>query len=678
MKSLFAILLCLGMAAHAWAKPLQVEDMHKFLRVSEAQLSPDGKWVAFTAARSDVDKNKMVRNLWIVSANGGDARALTFAEKGSNMRPRWSPDSRWLYFLSSRSQDTTQIFRLPLSGGEAKQITNTSIGIDSFVLSPDGKTIAFTSTVFPDCTVLSCSEKKAKEKEESSVKARMITQVPMRRWDTWIDGKRNHIFVMPAEGGEAIDITPGDMDSPIWSEGGGEEVAFSPDGKEICFSRYVGNEAFEGNSNLFTIPVTGGNAVPITTNPAADTTPLYSPDGQYIAYTATLRPNQETDQPRLFLYNRKTKEHTNLTEKFDRPVMSYIWHAESKSLSISLEDRGQVSILKLDVNGNSTPVYGEGTSSDIQVSTDAKFLVFSNSDISNPAELFRMDLAAGAKPVALTKLNADALKNIDMGEHSSFTFAGWNNEQVQSWQVKPPGFDANKKYPLVLLMHGGPESAWLNQFHYRWNAQLFAARGYVVIAPNFHGSVSFGLKFMDAIKGNWGGAPYEDQMKAVDEAAKWPYVDATRLAAAGASYGGYMANWVAGQTDRFRTIVNHDGLFDLMGAWFSADLPGGIDKELKGTPWENPQPLIEHSPLTFVKNWKTPMLVIHGEKDYRVDLSQGIVTFQLLQAMKIPSKLVLFPDENHWVLKPANSILWYNTVLDWIDQWTLPEAPVKQ
>jgi dipeptidyl aminopeptidase/acylaminoacyl peptidase len=656
------------------AKPFQIEDLHRLQRPSDAQLSPDGKWVAFTAARSDVAANRTGRNLWLVSAAGGEARPLTFAEKGSNTRPRWAPDSQFIYFVSSRVDDTAQIFKLPLAGGEAAQVTHSPVAIDSFVLSPDGQTIAFTVSVDPDCPDLAASKKKSKEADSNPVKARVIKEIPYRRWDTWVDGKRNHIFVQPAAGGKAHDLTPGDFDSPIWTENGSEEVAFSPDGKEICFSRYTESEGFVGNSDLFTLPVTGGTPKPITSNRGTDTTPLYSPDGQHIAYTATPRPGVETDQPRLWVYHRATGERTNLSESLDRPVTSYAWSTDGKSLWATLEDIGQSPLVRIEVaTAKVTPLVEEGTYGELQVSSDGKFLVYAHSDFSRPTEFYRHDLEERAKPVALTRLNSDLVKEFEFGQARSFTFAGWNNEPVQCWEVRPPGFVQDKKYPLLLLMHGGPEAAWHNQFHYRWNAQVFAAAGYVVLLPNFHGSAGFGLRYLDSIKGQWGGAPYEDQMKAVDEALKWPYVDGTRLAAAGASYGGYMANWVAGHTDRFRAIINHDGCYDLLGSWFSADLPGGVEPELKGAPWANPQALIDQSPITFAKNFKTPMLIIHGEKDYRVDPSNGFATFAVLQAMKIPSKLLYFPDENHWVLKPANSILWYHTVLDWLEQWVKPD-----
>ena len=673
------VLLSVAVPAHA-AHSFHVEDMQRLSRVSGLKLSPDAKWVAFTVARPDVTKNRSVKNIWLVSANGGELQQLTFAEQGSNDSVRWSPDGRYLYFLSSRVGNKPQIFRLAIAGGEAKQITNVPAGIAGYILSPDGKMIALTASVFPSCTDMACDENAEKERADNPVKARIITEMPFRRWDDWVDGKRNHIFIMPAEGGATTDITPGDADSPIWTEGGSEEVAFSPDSREICFSRFVENEAVTGNSDLFVMPVSGGTPKAITTNKSTDRTPLYSPDGRYIAYSATLRPMQESDLVRLFLYDRSTGEHRNLTEAMDRSIDSYVWAPNSRSLFVTFEDHGQVPLARLDIDTlKVTPLVTSGTIGDAGISRDGSFLVFGKMDLSHPIEVFRLNLTEPVGvPGQLTSMNADPLKDIQFGEASSFTFTGWNGDTVQAWKVTPPEFDANKKYPLLLLMHGGPEGAWGNLFHYRWNAQLFAAAGYVVILPNFHGSSGFGLKFMDAIKGQWGGAPYEDQMKAVDIALTWPYVDTTRVAAAGASYGGYMANWVEGHTDRFRAIVSHDGLFDLMTMIYSSDFVGGTMQEFKGTPWESPQALIEQAPVTYAANFKTPMLVIHGGKDYRVDPSQGFAMFQVLQAKHVPSKLLFFEEENHWVLKPADSILWYHTVLEWLDQWVKPDRAEYQ
>jgi dipeptidyl aminopeptidase/acylaminoacyl peptidase len=672
-----ALLPSIPVMAHAQSAthPFHVEDMQRLLRVGEAVLSPDGKWIAYSIQASDVTKNKSVTNLWLISSGGGSPTQLTFADTGANSTARWSPDSKSLYFLSTRDEGTPQIFLLSTAAaGEAKQITHIAVGVNSFLLSPDGKTIAITASVFPECKDLACNARRKKEEKDNPVKVRTITTLPFRRWDQWNDGKRNHIFVVPAEGGEATDITPGDVDSPIWTESGSEEVAFSPDSKEICFSRYTENEALTANSDLYVIPVAGGQPRAITKSKGTDTTPLYSPDGRYIAYLATLRPNAATDATRLFLYDRQTGETRNLTEPLDRSVASAVWSQSSKSLYISFEDRGSVPVARLDLADTKvSKIVPDGVSGNIQVSKDGSFVVFTNMTFSQPNEVFRMELSRETKPVQLTFENRDVLKDIQFGEYSSFTFRGAKGDMVQCWQIKPPNFDASKKYPLVLLMHGGPENAWDNLFHYRWNFQLFAAAGYVVIAPNFHGSSGFGLKYMDAIKGDWGGAPYEDQMKAVDAALTWPFVDSTRLGAAGASYGGYMANWIEGHTDRFRAIVSHDGLFDILTMFYSSDLVGGIDAEFKGTPWKNQQALIDVAPATYAKNFRTPMLIIHGERDYRVDPSQGYAMFQVLQAMHIPSKLLVFEEENHWVLKPADNILWYHSVLDWLDHWMKPD-----
>jgi len=681
MKFLAALLTLMSAALPVRAAhSFHVEDMQHLSRVSSPKLSPDGKWVAFVTSRPDIAKNKSVKNIWIVPASGGDPQQLTFAEQGSNDSPRWSPDSHYLYFLSSRVEDKPQIFRLAITGGEAKRVTDAPTGVAAYILSPDGKAIAFTARVFPACTDMACNEKAEKQRSENPVKVRVITEIPFRRWDEWVDGKRNHLFVMSAEGGAATDTTPGDVDSPSWTEDGTEEVAFSPDSKEICFSRFVGNEALTGNSNLFVMPANGGVPKAITTNKATDRTPLYSPDGRYIAYSATLRPMQESDLVRLFIYDRSTGERRNLTEALDRSIDSYVWAPDSRSLILTFEDHGQEPLARLDIaTMKVTPLVTSGTISDPSVSRDGSFLVFGKMDLSHPVDVYRLSLngSVGA-PTPLTAMNSENVKDIEFGEVSSFTFPGWHGEAIQAWKVLPPGFDPTKKYPLLLLMHGGPENSWLNLFHYRWNGQLFAAAGYVVIMPNFHGSSGFGLKFMDAIKGQWGGAPYEDQMKAVDTALTWPYVDTTRVAAAGASYGGYMANWVEGHTDRFRAIVSHDGLYDLTTMFYSSDFAGGIMQEFKGTPWENPKALIDQAPASYAANFKTPMLIVHGANDYRVDQSQGFAMFQVLQAEHVPSKLLFFEEENHWVLKPADSILWYHTVLDWLDQWVKPDRAEYQ
>ena len=453
MKALVRLLTLLAFASPAFAAhSFHVEDMQKLSRVAGPKVSPNGKWVAFTVTRSDVAKNKTVTNIWMVSATGDNPRQMTFADQGSNNNLRWSPDGRSLYFLSTRIDNKAQIFRLPVAGGEAEQITKVPTGVDDYVLSPDGKTIAIEAKVFPSCTDMACNEKMAKERADNPVKVRVITEMPFRRWDTWVDGLRNHIFVMPADGGTAKDLTPGDVDSPTWQEEGSQEVAFSPDSREICFSRYVENEALTGNSDLFVMPVNGGTPKPITTNKSTDRTPLYSPDGRYIAYSATLRPMQETDLVRLFLYDRKTGEHKNIFEAADRSVDSYIWSPGSSALYVTFEDKGVEPLERLDIDTMKlTPLVTSGSSGDADISKDGAFLVFSKTDFSHPADLFRLNLpaAAGAAPSQLTQMNADILKDIEWGEASSFTFPGWNSETVQAWAIKPPEFDANEEISVA-------------------------------------------------------------------------------------------------------------------------------------------------------------------------------------------------------------------------------------
>src|SRR5258708_18761060 len=451
MKTLIYSCVLLSFTVPAWAAhPFHVEDMQRLSRVGGPRVSPDGKWVAFTVTRSDVAKNRSVTNIWMIPASGGDAQQLTFGERGFNGDQRWSPDSRYLYFVSTRADDKRQIFRLAARGGEAKQVTTVPTGVDAYVLSPDGKTIAITATVLPACMDMACNEKMAKERADNPVKTRVIREMPFRRWDTWVDGMRNHIFVLPAEGGEAKDVTPGDVDSPIWTENGTQEVAFSPDSREICFSRYVENEALTGNSDLFVMPASGGEPKAVTTNKGTDSTPQQSPDGRYIAYSATLRPTQESDLARLFLYDRKTGEHKNIFEATDRSIDSYVWAPDSKSLYVTFEDRGSEPLSRLDLDTlKVTQLHAAGTYGEAAVSQDGSFLVFPKMDYSHPVELFRLNLITGAGTASpLSRMNAEVLKDIEFGEASSFTFRGWNGENIPPWQVKPPQFHPTKQYPL--------------------------------------------------------------------------------------------------------------------------------------------------------------------------------------------------------------------------------------
>ena len=573
--------------------------------------------------------------------------------------------------------------------------------------------------MYPECDGApaaeeTCNAKKAKEAEESKVKAIIFDRLLYRHWDAYKRGKRSHIFVIPVDAcvgtaapgcpaGAARDLTPGDYDAPEFSLGGQDDYAFSPDGQEICYtSNHDKVEATSTNNDLWIVPVNVGAAasaarpVPknITAdNPASDSTPLYSPDGKYIAYRAQQRPGYESDRFRLMLYDRKTGEKKNLTEDFDRWVGTFAWSPDSSTLYFSAEQGGCSPVFQLRASGGKPMPLVGGFDDDISVVTGGKIILFTRMSINAPTEIFSAHLgksstdvtpaakfecsfAAGGESACaasepLTHMNDGILSAVAMSRLEHFRFTGAHGDEVDGFLVKPPNFDPSKKYPLKFLIHGGPEGAWDDDWSYRWNPELFAANGYVVIMINFHGSTGYGQKFVDEINGDWGGAPFEDLMKGLDYAEKtYPFIDTDRECALGASYGGYMANWVLGHTDRFKCIVSHDGMFNSVSAWGTTEELWFNNWEFKGTPYTNPEMYEKWSPRNAAKNFKTPTLVIHGQLDYRLDVSEGLQLFTTLQTMGVPSKMLYFPDEGHWVLKPQNSQLWWKTVNDWVDRWT--------
>jgi dipeptidyl aminopeptidase/acylaminoacyl peptidase len=648
---------------------LTFDDLMAFGRVSDPQISPDGTSVVFSITRMDLAKNAGNSDIWQVALPSGTPRQLTRSEKRDNAA-RWSPDGKQLAFISSRDGDP-QIWILDITSGEPRKLTTISTGADGVIWSPDGKNLAFTSEVYPDCQNDDCNAQTNKEAESSKVKAKVFDQLLYRHWDSWKDGKRTHIFVVSVDGGPPRDLTPGDFEAPPFSLGGPTDYAFSPNGKEICFARNtdpVG--ATSTNSDLWIVQLSGGNPVRITSNPAYDGSPLYSPDGRYIAYRAQKRPGFEADRFELMLYELNARTSRSITTGMDRSIGGFAWEPGSRAIFCTAEDQGYSSIFRVGVYGEDpVRVVDKSYNGDIQISPDGKNLVFARQSISRPPELFRAN-ADGKDAQALTSVNEAELSRITMGNVESITYKGAGGSSVQAWLVRPPAFDAGRKYPAIFLVHGGPQNAWGDNFSYRWNLQMFASRGYVVFAPNPRGSTGFGQQFTDEISGDWGGKVFQDLMSGVDYLTRLPFVDGARVTAAGASYGGYMMNWLEGHTDRFRCLVSHDGVFDAASMFGSTEELWFPLWDFKGTPWDNPELYQKWSPSSFVKNFKTPMLVIHSELDYRVPVTQGFELFTALQLMKVPSKFLYFPDEGHWVLKPQNSRLWWKTVQDWIDQWT--------
>lgn len=661
-------LLALPRHAAAGGRPFTFDDLMAIRRLGDPQVSPDGRWVAFTVTTIDKAQNTRNTDIWLVPTAGGEPRQLT-THPAADARPRWSPDGRKLAFISTRD-GTSQIWVMDVTGGEPERLTRFPTGASGVLWSPDGRHLAFTAEVYPDCPDEACNHQREQERARSPVKARLYIRLLYRHWDTWKDGKRRHLFVIPAAGGTARDLTPGDHDVPPFSLGGPDDYAFSPDGSELCFARKDGrDEAISTNSDLWIVPVRGGEPRRLTTNPAADNSPLYSPDGRYIAYRAQERPGFESDRWRLMLYDRQTGRTRSLTEALDHWVEEFVWAPDSQRLYFTVAEGGAFPIYTVTLaTGEIRKLVPTGANEGLQITPDGKTLIFLRHGFSQPAELYRVNVD-GSQLAPLTRMNAERLAAIQWGEVRSIWYTGADGARVHGWIITPPGFDPAKAYPMIVLLHGGPQSVWADVFHYRWNAQLFAAAGYVIFMPNPRGSIGFGQKFIDEISGDWGGKVYEDVMRGVDYVIGLGYVDPNRIGAAGGSYGGYLVNWIAGQTDRFRALVSHAGVFNLISMYGSTEELWFPEWEFRGTPWTNKELYERWSPHNFAQNFKTPTLVIHGELDFRVPVSEGLQMFTALQRRNVPSKLLLFPDEGHWILKPQNSELWYRTVIEWFDTY---------
>lgn len=668
-RSLVFFLLIVPVIFAQPKRAITFDDLIGFGRISDPQISPDGKTIAFVITTFDKEENTSNSNIYLVSIDGGPVRQLTSAKKANN-NPRWMPDGKTIAFVSTRDGEP-QIWTISIDGREEKKITTISTGASGLVVSPDGKHFAFKSKVYPDLPDDKANRERNEQREKSKVKAKIFTKLPYRIWDTWMDDKRSHVFVIPATGGEARDVTPGDYDTPPIDIGGNVDYAFSPDGKEICFVRNTDPMlASSTNNDLFIVPITGGEPKRITESKANDNQPVYSPSGKYIAYRAMMRPGFESDRYRLMLYERATGKITNLTEDFDRSVGDVVWAPDEKSLFFDADDQGYHSIYRVEVASKKVhQLTRKIYAASFRLTPDGKTIVFLKQSMNRPYEIYRMD-ARGRNLKQLTHINDEKIAELEMNPAEEFWFTASDGVKVHGFMVKPPFFDPTRKYPMVMLAHGGPQTAWADAFHYRWNAQMFASPGYVVIMINRRGSTGYGQKFTDEVSADWGGKAYDDLMRGVDYVlATYDFIDPDKLAAAGASYGGYMINWILGHTDRFKCLVSHAGLFNTVSFYGTTEELWFPEWEFKGTPWENPELYAKWSPSNYVKNFKTPTLVTHGQLDYRVDVSEGFQLFTALQKMNVPSKFLYFPDEGHWILKPQNSELWYKTVLEWIAYW---------
>ena len=710
----------LAVAAQGQARrPMTFEDMMKMRRLGDIAVSPDGRWVMFSATDVDLGKNTKTSHLFIVPVAGGETRALTASLAGES-RGRFSPDGKQILFESSR-EGGQQIWLADFGTaagtiGEPHKLTSLSTETDGATWSPDGKQILFVSSVYPFCNDDDCNKKHDEEKAESKVKAQVFTHLLYRHWNTFTGDKRSHLFLVSTDGGTPRDLNPGDEhEVPPFSLGGPDGYAFSPDGKEIAFEENLDAvPAISTNSDIFTLRLDDPNAKPVKISTAAggDHSPAYSPDGKYIAWRSQERAGYESDKFRLVLYDRGTKQEKELRlfvksypakggapkeTPMDRWVDEFAWAPDSKRIYFVAGDVGRAPIFCERLRDNALiEIAASGEYGSLTSTPDGQQLLASKMTVRSPSEIISLDassiertgfsggysklppgrpdllpLILEIREVQLTQLNSGLLSQLDLPGMETFWFPTIGKVQAQGFLIKPPGFDASKKYPVKFLIHGGPQGAWGDSWSYRWNAELFAANGYVVVMINPRGSTGYGQAFIDGINGDWGGKPYIDLMRGLDYAeAHYPFIDKNRECALGASYGGYMADWILGHTTRFRCIVSHDGMFNPESAYGTTDELWFNEWEFKGTPWTNRAMYRRWSPMLAEANFKTPTLVVHSQLDYRLDVSEGYQLFTTLQREHVPSKMLYFPDEGHWILKPQNSELWYKTVNDWVDQWT--------
>jgi len=677
-------LLILGAAvaassAVAAPRGLTVEDLVTLERVGAPALSPDASRAVYTVRSTDMDKNRGHTKLWMVDLRGSKAAPAVFvSHESSSTDPEWSPQGDAVYFLSSRS-GSSQVWRQPAAGGAPVQVTNLPLDVDNFRVSPAGDRIALSMAVFRDCADLACTDARLKEQAKNKASGKVYDRLFVRHWDTWNDGRNAVLFSAALDGKGIVTGAPvslsGSLDGDVPSKpfGDREEYRFSPDGKTLVFSARIAGktEAWSTNFDLYAVPAAGGAAPRNLTaeNPAWDTRAVFSPDGRTLAYLAMARPGFEADRYQIMLMDVATGAKRKLAADWDRSAGGLQWSRDGKSVVVDAEDVGQHRLFRIEVaSGKVTALTDKGSIGGFDLRGDT--LAYSLATLNSPAQLYSMKLAGG-KPQQLTTNNADKLADVRFGEFEQFSFKGAGGDTVHGYVMKPWNATPGARYPVAFLVHGGPQGSFGNAWSYRWNPQIYAGAGYAAVFIDFHGSTGYGQKFTDAISGDWGGKPLEDLQKGLAAAVqKFPWLDRERSCALGASYGGYMMNWIEGNwPDGFKCIVNHDGVFDTRGMAYSTEEQWFTDWESGGPYFSVPEKHERFNPVHHVNKWKTPMLVVQGDLDFRIPTAQGLSTFTALQRRGIESKFLMFPDENHWVLKPANSVLWHHTVIDWLDHY---------
>ena len=666
MKKL-AVTLLFALAVSA-QRPMTFDDLAGFRRLGGPKVSPDGKWIAYAASTIDLAANVRKSAIYLMPSDGSTASRQLTDGKSQDEEPAWSPDGKTIAYVSNRDGGAKQVWLYDVATDKSRKLTSLPGGAATVKWVPNGSGLVVVSDVYPDCGIdPECTEQKNAAAEKTPSKARVVDSLLFRHWNAWVEPTRAHILHVPLIGAPR-DLTPGAFDAPPFSVGGGGEFDVSPDGKELVYARNTETRPERStNSDLFLVPLGGGEAKRITSRTGADTSPVYSPDGRWIAYRSQSRNAFESDLWELWLYDRTAEKSKRIAPDFPDWIESLTWARDSQSLFVTAPLEGKNGIFEISLDDRALLVNSTGSADAVEVSPDGMTIYFQMATMKRPADIYSITLPSQLK--RLTRDNDALLAQIAMGETSAMWWKGAEGADVQGWLVKPPGFDASKKYPAVVLIHGGPQGAWSDGWSYRWNPQMFAARGYVVLLPNPRGSVGFGQKFVEEISGDWGGKAYVDVMNGVDRLAAEPYVDGARIGAAGASYGGYLVNWILGHTNRFKALVSHAGLYNLESFYGATEELWFPEFEFGGPLWESPEQYEKWSPHRHAKNFATPTLVSHGELDFRVPIGEGLQLFTALQRRGVPSRLLYFPDEGHWVLKPQNSKLWHQEVLAWLDRW---------